>query len=65
MKYDFRKLKEARIRKRLTITELAQRAGISIAAVSQVENGKGPWLKAIREMEAVLGVRNVIKAKSA
>lgn len=63
MQYDFDKLKNARLRRRLTQTEVAKRAGLSVAAVNQVELGKGPWLKAIREIEQVLGVRNVIKTK--
>jgi transcriptional regulator with XRE-family HTH domain len=62
MKYDFKKLKAARIAQRLTRTELASRAGVSIAAVSQIESGRGPWIKAIRELERVLGV-NVIENK--
>lgn len=32
-----------------------------MAAVNQVEKGKGPWLKAIREIEKVLGLTDVIK----
>lgn len=61
MKYDFKKLRQARIQRRLTQTEVARMAGLSIAAVNQVELGKGPWLKAIREIEKVLGVTDVIK----
>lgn len=63
MQYDFERLKAARINKRLTQTELARRAGLTASAVSQIEKGKGPWLKAIREIEQVLGVRSVIKTK--
>ncbi len=63
MQYDFEKLKTARIRKRLTQTEVARLAGLSVAAVSYVEKGRGPWLKAIREIERVLDVKNVIKTR--
>lgn len=59
IKYDFKKLKLARIERRLTQTEVARLIGFSVTAVNQVERGKGPWLKVIREMERVLGVSNV------
>lgn len=62
MKYDFRKLKAKRVALRLTQTELAKRAGLSVGAVSTVESGKGPWLKAIREMERILDVQVIKKA---
>lgn len=61
MKYDFRKLKAARIENRLTQTELAAQIGVSVAAISTVESGKGPWLKVIREMEKALGIDGVIR----
>jgi len=61
MQYDFAKLRAVRIRKRMTQTELARRTGLSNAAISQIERGNGPWLKAIREIEQVLGIKDVIK----
>jgi len=63
MKYDFKKLKAARIEKRLTQTEVAYLTGLTTSAVSQVEAGKGPWLKAIREIERVLGVKDAIRTR--
>ena len=60
-KYRFRLLKEERERRMLTRTELAKRAGVSCATVSMVERGKGPWLKAIRSISEVLGVKDVVK----
>ena len=65
MRYDFKKLKRARINKRMTQTELARRCGLSNGAVSQIEKGRGPWLKAIREMETVLEVNVIKTTKSA
>ncbi len=60
MKYDFRKLKAAREQRLLTQVEVAKLAGISHAAVSNVEAGNAPWIKAIRKIAAVLEVRDVI-----
>ena len=61
MTYDFRKLKRARRAARLTQTELARRTGLTCSAISQIESGRAPWLKAIREIERVLGVRGVFE----
>ena len=65
MKYDAKKLRDARLKKRLTRTEVARRAGLSVESVSRIEKGKAPWLKAIREIEAVLGIDDAIKTESA
>lgn len=62
MKYDFKQLREARIERRWTQTELAEKAGLVVSTVSKVESGNYFWLKAIREMESVLGV-SVIKTR--
>lgn len=61
MEYDAQKIRNRRIDRRMTQTELARRCGLTCSAVSQIEAGNGPWLKAIREIEKVLGVKNVIK----
>jgi transcriptional regulator with XRE-family HTH domain len=63
MQYDFTKIQEARLKRRMTKTELAKRTGLSVATIHYVETGRGPWLKAIREIEHVLGIKNVIKTK--
>jgi transcriptional regulator with XRE-family HTH domain len=60
VRYDFKKLKAAREQKLMTMTELAEAAGISLKAVSKIEQGKAPWIKAIRKVAAVLGVTNVV-----
>ena len=57
MKYNHRKLKKARIKKRLTMTELSERTKLSIGTISTIEQGRGPWLKALRVLEDVLNVR--------
>jgi transcriptional regulator with XRE-family HTH domain len=56
MEYDAAKLKRWRLRRRWTQAELARRAGISIGAVSEIEAGNAPWLKAIRALENALGI---------
>lgn len=63
LKYDFEKLKDARERQMLTKTEVARRAGVTVATVHYVESGKAPWLTAIRKIASVLEVRNVIKPR--
>lgn len=62
MKYDFKKLKAARERKLMTLTELAYLSKLSVATVYRVENGKAPWLKAIRQIAEVLQVKDVVLA---
>lgn len=60
MQYDFEKLRAARERKLLTQTEVAELTGLSVSTVNQVENGKAPWIKAIRRIAAVLQVEDVV-----
>ena len=61
MKYDFKKLRLARERKLLTLTEVAKMADVSVTTVREVENGKAPWKTAIRKIAAVLEVQDVVK----
>lgn len=63
LQYSPERIREARIQRRWTQTELARRAGLSVMAVHKIENGKGPWLKAIHEIELVLGITDVIKTR--
>lgn len=57
MKYSPKRLKDARIQKRMTAIELAREAGVSRTTISLIENGKaGNWVKAMRKIERVLGV---------
>lgn len=60
MKYNFQKLRQARERRLLTLTEVAKLAGVSHTAVREVEAGK-PWKTAIRKIAAVLEVTDVVK----
>lgn len=61
MKYDNVKLRNARLEKLITQTELAKITGLSPATITTVEQGRGPWIKAIRKMQAALGVKDVVK----
>lgn len=55
MKYDHRKIKQARIRKLMTQAEVAKKAKLSTGAVNLIELGKAPmWVKAFRQLLPVL-----------
>lgn len=60
MKYDHAKLKAAREKKLLTMTELAALTGLSVTTVHLVETGNAPWKKAIRRIASILGVDDVV-----
>jgi transcriptional regulator with XRE-family HTH domain len=61
MKYNFKKLRDRRVRHLLTLTDVAEMTGLSVTAVREVENGKF-WKKAIRTIEGAL---NKYERKSA
>ena len=63
MRYDFKKLKDAREERLLTQTDVARLAGLSVTTVNQVEAGKAPWKKAIRKIAAVLKVQDVVLSR--
>lgn len=54
MRYDFKKLKNERERRLMSLTEMAEEAGISIEALRMIESGKAPWKKAIGKVVAAL-----------
>ena len=47
MRYRHQLLKDAREKRELSQTELAQRVKQTVPTISRVEAGKGPWPKAI------------------
>ena len=60
MRYDHKKLKDAKDAQLLTSRELARKAGISESALSKILRGGTPWIKAIRSVAKVLGVDDVV-----
>jgi len=57
MKYNAKVFREARMRKMLTQTEVAELADVSVASVNLIELGKaGLWLKALRSIARVLDI---------
>lgn len=60
MRYDYKKLKAAREAKLWTMRETAKKAGIHETTYHAIENGRGPWIKALRKVIAVLGVEGVV-----
>lgn len=51
-------LREQREKVMLSQAELAQRAGLSIKAISKIENGNGtPWPQTIRKLAKGLGCK--------
>lgn len=60
MQYDYKKIKAAREAKLWTMRETARKAKIHETTYHAIENGKGPWIKALRKVTAVLGVEDVV-----
>lgn len=56
MKYRQSVLRDARLLKGFTKTELAAATGLSVGAVTLIEQGKAPWLKAIRTIAKYLNI---------
>jgi transcriptional regulator with XRE-family HTH domain len=57
MTYNFEKLKNERERRMMTLTEVAEEAGISVSTLRDIERGVGAtWKKAIRKVARVLEV---------
>jgi transcriptional regulator with XRE-family HTH domain len=57
MRYDGKKLMEARLAKGWDQTETAYRAGVSVSTISRVESGDRQRPPTIKKIAKVLGVR--------